>query len=231
MNVKILIPLAVAFTLISCSEESSSSTTTDVDNNTNVSVGDNNTNASTDSFVGKNDNSKKYVCSGGGKMVHGYQLPPCPDSIENDKTLLSIDTNDNGVRDDVEVWIYHHYDTHPNCVREDINITLANGTVREAITEVCDDTVKVPYHQIVREIAMQRARAYQIVIQEPEKAKETTQYVDNSQYCEWYFIDDAKRYGNPTFIDEDNYNLYDAMRSIQFNTIRRAKAYSEYNFI
>jgi len=45
-------------------------------------------------------------------VVDGYELPTEPDKALNDSTLLGIDTNDNGVRDDVERWIYETYD-HP----------------------------------------------------------------------------------------------------------------------
>jgi hypothetical protein len=44
--------------------------------------------------------------------VNGHRLPPEPDKTLNDSTLLGIDTNNNGVRDDVERWIYKTYD-HP----------------------------------------------------------------------------------------------------------------------
>jgi hypothetical protein len=36
---------------------------------------------------------------------NGKLEPPAPDPIENDKTLLGIDSNDDGIRDDVERWI------------------------------------------------------------------------------------------------------------------------------
>ena len=45
-------------------------------------------------------------------VVNGHVLPPEPDKALNDSTLLGIDVNDNGVRDDVERWIYETYD-HP----------------------------------------------------------------------------------------------------------------------
>ena len=46
--------------------------------------------------------------------VNGYRLPPEPDPSVNNTTLLGIDSNDNGVRDDVERWIYITYkDKHP----------------------------------------------------------------------------------------------------------------------
>lgn len=47
-------------------------------------------------------------------VVNGHVLPPEPDPTINNSTLLGIDVNDNGVRDDVERWIYETYkDMHP----------------------------------------------------------------------------------------------------------------------
>jgi hypothetical protein len=45
-------------------------------------------------------------------IVNGHVLPPEPDPTVNNSTLLGIDSNHNGVRDDVERWIYEEYD-HP----------------------------------------------------------------------------------------------------------------------
>jgi hypothetical protein len=45
-------------------------------------------------------------------VVNGHVLPPEPDPAVNDSTLLGVDVNDNGVRDDVERWIYDNYE-HP----------------------------------------------------------------------------------------------------------------------
>lgn len=46
--------------------------------------------------------------------VNGHRLPPEPDPAVNNSTLLGIDSNNNGVRDDVERWIYKRYkDEHP----------------------------------------------------------------------------------------------------------------------
>lgn len=39
-------------------------------------------------------------------IINGYTLPPEPDPKINNSTLLGIDSNNNGVRDDVERWIY-----------------------------------------------------------------------------------------------------------------------------
>jgi len=38
-------------------------------------------------------------------VINGYTLPPEPDPVVNDSTILGIDSNDNGVRDDVEIWL------------------------------------------------------------------------------------------------------------------------------
>ena len=43
-------------------------------------------------------------------IVNGHVLPPEPDKTLNDSTLLGIDVNDNGVRDDVERYIYENYE-------------------------------------------------------------------------------------------------------------------------
>jgi hypothetical protein len=40
------------------------------------------------------------------KEINGHRLPPEPDEALNNSTLLGIDTNNNGVRDDVERWIF-----------------------------------------------------------------------------------------------------------------------------
>jgi len=39
------------------------------------------------------------------EVINGYKLPPEPDETVNNSTLLGIDVNDNGVRDDVERYI------------------------------------------------------------------------------------------------------------------------------
>jgi hypothetical protein len=42
-------------------------------------------------------------------VVNGHVLPPEPDPTENDATLLGVDTNSDGVRDDIERKIYATY--------------------------------------------------------------------------------------------------------------------------
>ncbi len=58
--------------------------------------------------------------------VNGHTLPPEPDKALNDSTLLGIDVNNNGVRDDVERWIYKKYkNKHPIYI--DIAMQAARG--------------------------------------------------------------------------------------------------------
>jgi len=59
-------------------------------------------------------------------VVNGHVLPPEPDKTLNDSTLLGIDVNDNGVRDDVERIIYKTYQNkHP--IHIDIGMQAARG--------------------------------------------------------------------------------------------------------
>ncbi|MDR0579008.1 MAG: hypothetical protein LBG21_00175 [Campylobacteraceae bacterium] len=59
----------------------------------------------------------EYSCEGG-DTVNGFTLPACPDQKLNDSTLLGIDANDNGVRDDVERWLIIRYKDHHKIVTE-----------------------------------------------------------------------------------------------------------------
>ncbi len=162
------------------------------------------------------------------KVIHGHQLPPEPDPVVNNSTLLGVDANKNGVRDDVERWIYKTYDTYVPCKKEKIQLTLPNGKVVNAYEDVCEDK-PVEYHQIVREIAMQGARTAQIIIQEPEKAKETVKYMHAAYNCNLYFKRTASRHNEPILIDH-TILINKEFNAIQFNTVQRARAYAKYNF-
>lgn len=45
------------------------------------------------------------------EVINGYMLPPEPDETINNSTLLGIDFNENGVRDDVERYIIKRFST------------------------------------------------------------------------------------------------------------------------
>ena len=48
--------------------------------------------------------------SGEPEVINGFTLPPEPDPVINNSTLLGIDSNNNGVRDDVERVIVKEVD-------------------------------------------------------------------------------------------------------------------------
>jgi hypothetical protein len=61
-----------------------------------------------------NDNNNSKTTYHGGETIDGYTLPPMPNSKTNDETLLGTDTNDNGIRDDVEIYIYNRFQGYVN---------------------------------------------------------------------------------------------------------------------
>jgi len=60
------------------------------------------------------------------EVVNGYKLPPEPDKALNDSTLLGVDVNENGVRDDVERYIVIKYQDHHKIVTE-IGLQMARA--------------------------------------------------------------------------------------------------------
>ena len=127
-------------------------------------------------------------------VINGYTLPPIPDKTLNDSTLLGIDSNANGVRDDVEIYLLKKYKDH---------------------------------HKIVSEIALQSGRAFQIVLEHPENARETTKLMSAARYCYYYFEEFTDSHGNPILID--NYIMEYKYEELQLNTKERIRAYLEYN--
>jgi hypothetical protein len=69
-------------------------------------------------FYSLNSNNKTNSSSTdlyhGGETIDGYTLPPMPNPTQNDETLLGIDTNSNGIRDDVEIYIYNRFQGYTN---------------------------------------------------------------------------------------------------------------------
>jgi len=58
------------------------------------------------------------------EVINGFKLPPKPDQKKNDSTLLGIDFNHNGIRDDVERWIIKHYAQDPKYPKTKTAIAL-----------------------------------------------------------------------------------------------------------
>jgi len=94
-TLKIALIALLTFSLINCSRKSGKSKE-DTNNSTNIVA------------KGNSDIKKEK------EIINGYALPPEPDPKVNNSTLLGVDVNKNGVRDDVERWIYKKYkDKHP----------------------------------------------------------------------------------------------------------------------
>ena len=129
----------------------------------------------------------------GGEVINGHTLPPEPDPSINNATLLGIDSNNNGVRDDVEIWIFHTY--------------------------------KEP---IVQAVAMQNARAFQIILADPSKARETKRFMEQVTDCSLYYQRLAEDY-NDTIVIPRSTNLYKESKPLILNTRERNRAYYERN--
>ena len=141
--------------------------------------------------------------SEGPLVIDGYTLPPDPGEAGK-STLLGIDSNNNGVRDDVEIYIYKRFQGFENARKD-------------------------------RAIAMQFAKATQIIIQEPEKAYENKTYVmmHNAIDCQWYYfnqhLNTVKDY-RMRLEYREKHRIFDAlMEDTIFNTRERLEAYMQYN--
>ncbi|WP_324171315.1 Ig-like domain-containing protein [Sulfurimonas sp.] len=90
------------------------------------------------------------------KDINGYILPPEPDETLNNSTLLGIDSNNNGVRDDVERWIYKTYkDKHPIY----IDIAMQAGRAYKQVLETPERAVEI--HETVVNAPLYCAWYYQ----------------------------------------------------------------------
>jgi hypothetical protein len=136
------------------------------------------------------------------EVIDGHVLPPEPDPAVNNSTLLGVDVNGNGVRDDVERYIYHRF-SQEEFPRTKIAIAMQYG---RALQKILVD----PEH------------AYE---------NETYRHMDNAHDCKWYFYYKHKgdtymdgrefRKNNPVFDDE--------FKDRVFNTRQRIEAYFAYN--
>ena len=69
------------------------------------------------------------------EVINGFKLPPEPDEDKNNATLLGIDFNHNGIRDDVERWIIHRYANDPKYPKTKIAIALQYAWASQKILE------------------------------------------------------------------------------------------------
>ena len=97
------------------------------------------------------------------KEINGYRLPPEPDETLNNSTLLGIDSNNNGVRDDVERWIF-------------LEMKIYNG-----------------YEKIEQTIAMQEAKAFQMTLKDPDNIDDKVQIAINAAHDCWIWYSYSKK--------------------------------------
>jgi hypothetical protein len=139
------------------------------------------------------------------EVINGFKLPPEPDEDKNNETLLGIDFNHNGIRDDVERWVITHYANDPK------------------------------YPKTKTAIALQYAKASQYIIShDPEYAyeNETFEIFDRAMDCEGYWINTVtKDMNSSTYISFDLENrIFDnTFKAKMFNTEERTKAYWQFN--
>jgi hypothetical protein len=96
------------------------------------------------------------------EIVNGHILPPKPDETLNNSTLLGIDSNNNGVRDDVERWIF-------------LEMEIYNG-----------------YEKIEQVIAMQKAKALQMTLKDPMNKDDKVEIMMNAAHDCWVWYDYIK---------------------------------------
>jgi hypothetical protein len=131
--------------------------------------------------------------------VNGHRLPPEPDPAVNNATLLGIDGNNNGVRDDVERWIYNEYkDKHPI----HIDIAMQEAKADRLILEKQPKTKR--------------------------EAMEIKDEVDKPVYCQGYYKYEAKYFNESILIRENVVDEYFRSK-IYFNTKERMDVYDQYD--
>ncbi|MDR1614892.1 MAG: hypothetical protein LBS26_04900 [Campylobacteraceae bacterium] len=139
----------------------------------------------------------------GGETVDGYTLPPMPPKTQNDATLLGIDTNNNGIRDDVEIYIYNRFQGYTNSKVE-----------RE---------IAMQYAKTATQLIQSPETAYEDKKHEIE---------DRALDCKWYYYDTYLKnvtYSEGLKYRMEHDVLDDRLDDAIFNTKDRLKAYFKYN--
>ena len=113
------------------------------------------------------------------KVINGYRLPLEPDEELNNATLLGIDSNNNGVRDDVERWIF-------------LEMEIYNG-----------------YEKIEQVIAMQEAKANQMALKDPSNSNDKVYEAMNAATDCWVWYDYIKKLPSIGNIDKFSRSLKD----------------------
>ncbi|GIT98506.1 hypothetical protein [Sulfurovum sp. TSL1] len=142
------------------------------------------------------------------ETINGHILPPEPDPKINNSTLLGIDSNNNGVRDDVERWIYKTYkDKHP------IHIDIAMQGARAKQKMLKDPSkAKEIHNQVVAPLDCESY--FRVCIEQP---------IINNRINDKYF----RKIIFNTSARMEAYIQYDSLLSGDSYTIPRCKARKE----
>ena len=138
------------------------------------------------------------------EIINGYILPPEPDETLNNSTMLGIDSNDNGVRDDVERYIVKRFQGFENAL--------------------VDRGVALQYAKATQTIIQNPEMAYVHNIYE---------IMDNAMACEWYYYDthleNIKGFRNRELYRQKHKIFDTELKDEVFNTRERLEAYLKYN--
>jgi hypothetical protein len=149
-------------------------------------------------------NSTLSTSNPGNFSMGDHYIPPImPNPITSDLTLLGVDSNNNGVRDDVENYIYDRFKGYKN-------------------------------YKVEREIAMQWARAAQLLIQNPENGYKDKKYLIMQKVIscqEYYYNSNTQGYDFQMYMQYINqHEIFDEdFKDVIFNTKQRLKAYFKYS--
>lgn len=105
-------------------------------------------------------------------MVEGKNLPPMPPEAERDATVAGVDSNNNGVRDDVEIAIHERHPDSPKIRAAQLQYAMA---LQSRIVEVFSGSTLVAASD-------ELARAYFCI----DKVElETTSALADKHFTEW----------------------------------------------
>ncbi len=108
-----------------------------------------------------------------------------------------------------------------------LGIDVNNNNVRDDVERWIYDKYK-DKHPIHIDIGMQAGRAYKLVLETPERAKEIHKTVSSSLSCEAYYQIYAKYFNEPLLVNQDVVTKY-FRKKIYFNTTERKRTYLQYD--
>jgi hypothetical protein len=156
-----------------------------------------------------NNNSIKIpviTCKGNLSMCDGYIPPSMPNERENNKDLLGVDSNNNGVRDDIEIYIYDRF--------------------KDTKNYKVDREIAMQFARMSKELIQNPETAY-------EDGKYVIE--DRALACQFYYYEIYLAANNLENFDaylkfsKQNDMLDAAMKDVIYNTKDRLMAYIKYN--